>query len=192
MNLLGLTYPTTHEALKAAYRAACRRLHPDAGGSHTQFIALQTEYRRVKADPLTFRSATPPKAQRFNFPTTNFSHSGVVTPPEAYAWMHRHPPPPPASRAPQPTHAEPSRTQQRRARRKRAKLRAKLRKEQACESAREPVTYDNVSDAIHEAERWIQERASFYMDVGFPPDEARQQGSRDRHRVTTRRNGAAA
>lgn len=55
MSLLGLTYPTTHDELKSAYRAACRRVHPDAGGSHADFIRLQYEYDRVKSDPSKFR-----------------------------------------------------------------------------------------------------------------------------------------
>ncbi len=35
--------------LDGAYKLAARRLHPDQGGSHDQFVQLQTHYRTLKA-----------------------------------------------------------------------------------------------------------------------------------------------
>lgn len=38
--LLGLTAPTTREAVREAYRAKALEAHPDRGGSHEAMVAL--------------------------------------------------------------------------------------------------------------------------------------------------------
>jgi hypothetical protein len=42
--LLGLAPPYTDQDVKQAYKRLARTAHPDAGGSHEQFIKLQTAY----------------------------------------------------------------------------------------------------------------------------------------------------
>lgn len=52
-----LTFPCTIDALKDSFRRASKRCHPDAGGSHDQFIHLKREYDRLLRDPSTFTIA---------------------------------------------------------------------------------------------------------------------------------------
>lgn len=53
MQALGLTLPCTREDVLAAYRERVKRLHPDAGGSRTQFAKLQRHFEEAMslADP---------------------------------------------------------------------------------------------------------------------------------------------
>jgi hypothetical protein len=41
---LGLSYPCSKADIKRAYRAKAKTLHPDSGGSHDEFIRLQSAY----------------------------------------------------------------------------------------------------------------------------------------------------
>merc|ERR1719387_645794 len=45
--LLGVTPDCSDDELKKAYRAACRRLHPDKGGDKDKFQALQRAYAAI-------------------------------------------------------------------------------------------------------------------------------------------------
>jgi DnaJ-class molecular chaperone len=45
---LGIGAAATAEDAKRAYRACSKKYHPDAGGSHLAFVALQNAYGRVK------------------------------------------------------------------------------------------------------------------------------------------------
>jgi DnaJ domain len=45
--LLGLGGDATLKDVREAYRALAKRYHPDAGGSHRQFLALHTAYEQV-------------------------------------------------------------------------------------------------------------------------------------------------
>jgi DnaJ-domain-containing protein 1 len=45
--LLGLPSTATMQEVKAAYKSLAKQCHPDAGGSHERFIALQHSYERV-------------------------------------------------------------------------------------------------------------------------------------------------
>ncbi len=47
--LLGLTEPLTFDSLKAAYRSAARRNHPDAGGSHDAMVTVNEVFQFVHA-----------------------------------------------------------------------------------------------------------------------------------------------
>ena len=49
-----LALPCTEDELKAAFRAAAKRLHPDVGGDPARFVELAAEYERLRKDPLTF------------------------------------------------------------------------------------------------------------------------------------------
>jgi hypothetical protein len=44
LSLLGLQYPTTHRAIKRAYKQMAKVCHPDFGGSHEAFIKLNEAY----------------------------------------------------------------------------------------------------------------------------------------------------
>lgn len=167
MTFLGLTYPTTREELRSAYRRAARRLHPDAGGAAAEFVALQREYQRALSDPATFRK--PPQRIRFTFPKVNLEHTAVATPPEEYSrWT---PPPPPPPPAPQPG-KNAVRNRKRLERRKRAKLRRKLQQ-----------TPGWLGSAAEMAEAWIIDQYRFYLDVGYPVAAATFQAARDRERL---------
>jgi hypothetical protein len=47
LDLLGLTVPFTERELKDAYREKAKLMHPDTGGSHQQFLALQRAYDQL-------------------------------------------------------------------------------------------------------------------------------------------------
>lgn len=47
--VLGLAPPFSGERLREAYRARSRRLHPDAGGSHREFVRLNAAYEAARA-----------------------------------------------------------------------------------------------------------------------------------------------
>ena len=57
MTFLTLALPCTENELKAAFRDAAKRLHPDVGGDPKLFVALTAEYQRLRADPHTFADA---------------------------------------------------------------------------------------------------------------------------------------
>jgi hypothetical protein len=44
---LNLSFPCTLAEVKAAYRKLAKQAHPDQGGSHEQFLALQTAYEQA-------------------------------------------------------------------------------------------------------------------------------------------------
>lgn len=44
---LGLALPCTIAEVKAAYRNRVKQVHPDQGGSHEEFLALQTAYEEA-------------------------------------------------------------------------------------------------------------------------------------------------
>ncbi|HEX9923665.1 MAG TPA: DnaJ domain-containing protein [Anaerolineae bacterium] len=44
---LNLTFPSTLAEVKAAYRKLAKQAHPDQGGSHEQFLALQAAYEQA-------------------------------------------------------------------------------------------------------------------------------------------------
>ena len=46
-SLLALSFPCTVAEVKAAYRELAKRVHPDQGGSHSEFLALQTAYEQA-------------------------------------------------------------------------------------------------------------------------------------------------
>ena len=45
--LLGLSFPCTVAEVKAAYRKLAKCVHPDRGGSHDEFLALQVAYEQA-------------------------------------------------------------------------------------------------------------------------------------------------
>ncbi|MEM8866602.1 MAG: J domain-containing protein [Planctomycetota bacterium] len=47
LEALGLTLPCTQQEVLAAYRERVKRLHPDAGGSRTQFAQLQQHFEQA-------------------------------------------------------------------------------------------------------------------------------------------------
>lgn len=44
LEMLELTWPCTQEDVKAAYRRLVKTAHPDGGGDHARFLALQAAY----------------------------------------------------------------------------------------------------------------------------------------------------
>ncbi len=48
LSLLGLSFPFTKEQLSSTYRRMARLTHPDAGGSHEAFIAINQAYETLK------------------------------------------------------------------------------------------------------------------------------------------------
>jgi hypothetical protein len=47
LTLLGLSLPCTIAEVKAAYRKRVKQFHPDHGGSHEEFLTLQTAYEEA-------------------------------------------------------------------------------------------------------------------------------------------------
>lgn len=47
LEILNLSWPCTVSEVKAAYRGLAKRIHPDAGGSHAEFLALQVAYEEA-------------------------------------------------------------------------------------------------------------------------------------------------
>ena len=47
-DMLGVIWPCTPAALDAAYRSKAKTAHPDAGGSHAKFVALQEAYELLR------------------------------------------------------------------------------------------------------------------------------------------------
>jgi hypothetical protein len=47
LEMLNLSWPCTVSEVKAAYRRLVKRIHPDAGGSHDEFLALQVAYEEA-------------------------------------------------------------------------------------------------------------------------------------------------
>lgn len=47
---LHLTETAPRHIVDAVYRVMAARLHPDAGGSHDEFVKLQEAYEKIKAD----------------------------------------------------------------------------------------------------------------------------------------------
>jgi len=47
-SILGLTPPFTAEQIRLAYRARSRAAHPDAGGSHEDFVRLRRAYEQAR------------------------------------------------------------------------------------------------------------------------------------------------
>lgn len=48
-HVLGLGRPATREQVTRAYRKTAKRLHPDAGGDHAEFLELERAYRAALA-----------------------------------------------------------------------------------------------------------------------------------------------
>lgn len=46
-SLLELSFPCTVAEVKAAYRELAKHAHPDRGGSHGEFLELQTAYEQA-------------------------------------------------------------------------------------------------------------------------------------------------
>lgn len=46
--VLGLSYPFTHDQLKAAYRALVMQHHPDKGGDPEEFLLVQAAYQQLR------------------------------------------------------------------------------------------------------------------------------------------------
>jgi hypothetical protein len=46
-SLLGLPFPCTVAEVRAAYRTLAKRVHPDRGGSHDEFLQLQAAYEQA-------------------------------------------------------------------------------------------------------------------------------------------------
>jgi hypothetical protein len=44
---LALSFPCTVAEVKAAYRELAKRVHPDQGGSHSEFLELQAAYEQA-------------------------------------------------------------------------------------------------------------------------------------------------
>lgn len=49
LDTLGITWPTTPDELKKAYRSAAFRNHPDRGGSHATMVAVNNAYDMLKS-----------------------------------------------------------------------------------------------------------------------------------------------
>lgn len=47
LSLLELSFPCTVAEVKAAYRELAKRVHPDQGGSHSEFLELQAAYEQA-------------------------------------------------------------------------------------------------------------------------------------------------
>jgi hypothetical protein len=47
LKMLNLSWPCTVADVKQAYRRLVKRAHPDGGGSHDQFLALQEAYEQA-------------------------------------------------------------------------------------------------------------------------------------------------
>ena len=47
LEMLGLAWPCTVAEVKSAYRKSVKRSHPDGGGSHAEFLALQAAYEEA-------------------------------------------------------------------------------------------------------------------------------------------------
>ncbi len=47
LQALGLPWPCTADEVRTAYRRLARRAHPDGGGSHDAFLALQAAYEQA-------------------------------------------------------------------------------------------------------------------------------------------------
>lgn len=47
LSVLGLSYPCTKDDVKRAYKRLAKQLHPDSGGSHEKFIALNAAYEQA-------------------------------------------------------------------------------------------------------------------------------------------------
>ncbi|GAA6617558.1 J domain-containing protein [Scytonema sp. NUACC26] len=48
LNVLELDFPFTLEELKRAYRTKALKVHPDRGGSHESFVALNKAYKSLR------------------------------------------------------------------------------------------------------------------------------------------------
>ena len=61
-DLLGITKDADFETIRAAYRKACKRAHPDMGGSHEQMLELQTAYAFILTELKKQKSGTHQKS----------------------------------------------------------------------------------------------------------------------------------
>lgn len=59
LELLGLTSAPSADELKAAWRAAAKRAHPDAGGSAEAFVAVRGAYERLLATVVSPAGGAP-------------------------------------------------------------------------------------------------------------------------------------
>ena len=83
-----LQFVTTEDELKKAYREACKKYHPDKGGSKEAFQALQKDYERIfasvkgihrKKDGTTYHQTTKEKARDFiHIINELMKHSGLT------------------------------------------------------------------------------------------------------------------
>ena len=62
--LLGLPWEASLQDLKRAYRAGCRRLHPDHGGSAEAFRELHQAYRLLLEYMQSYRCSLRPEEVR--------------------------------------------------------------------------------------------------------------------------------
>ncbi len=62
--VLGVRPGADQAAIHAAYRAAVRRTHPDAGGTAAAFEAVQEAYEALRETPRRGTARTPPRRAR--------------------------------------------------------------------------------------------------------------------------------